>query len=145
VILLGDSLAVGMRPFMPAHTTVDARVGRPTREGIGRLGALHPSHRLLVSLGSNDPDDPKLIRWAVRQTLRFVGPDGVVVWATVPGHPRANRALLDRNRDNHRLRVVRWARWAGRHRGSMTPDLIHCTSAAGYQVRARMFLEALPR
>lgn len=137
-LVIGDSLAEGMRPHLPLAWPVDARVGRPLAEGMRILRA-HPRRRVvLLSLGTNDAPDPAGMRAAIRESLR--GRD-CVVWATIYRRGRGldytavNRVMIRAHaRHPHRLRLVGWATRAG----ALTLDGVH-PGPAGYKLRAAMY------
>lgn len=58
-LIIGDSIGVGIAPYTPCKVT--AQVGRATSTQaaiIKRVSAYH----VIISLGSNDPFDPELLR-----------------------------------------------------------------------------------
>lgn len=162
VIVIGDSLAVGMAPALRSDlagdaVSVDARVGRPLAEGMAVLAATalpagdHPV--LALSLFTND--DPRAVRAleaAVRESLRRVGPRGCAVWATIRrpaldgvSYAAANtrlEALAADPRLLGRLLVVPWAQEASRHPGWVAPDGVHGTPE-GYAARAALYAAAV--
>jgi len=90
VVLIGDSLAVGMAPalqgLLPGRPVlVDARIGRPLDEGMALLAAAKPPKASFAySLFTND--DPIRIEpldAAVRSSVASLGPHGCAVWATI--------------------------------------------------------------
>lgn len=86
--IVGDSIAVGtaQAESLPAKLrppcTMDAKIGIPSAQVIGRV---HSADLLVVSAGSNDPDNPRL-----EQNLRAIRAKatGKVLWI-VPVNPRA--------------------------------------------------------
>jgi hypothetical protein len=147
VTLVGDSLNVGMEPYLSHelpgwHVDAHDRVGRVTPEGIDELrrlgGQLAPV--VVVSLGTNDPDgsEPEF-RKLLDQALAVVGPDRCLVWATIvrDGTTRTgfDRALRDAGSANANLRLVEWARMIEQDRSLLAGDAVHGTPA-GYARRA---------
>src|SRR5580700_9449292 len=55
--VVGDSIALGVSPYLP-ECTVDAKIGISSAAVIGRV---HEADVLIVSAGSNDPDNPSLV------------------------------------------------------------------------------------
>jgi hypothetical protein len=159
LVLVGDSLAVGVRSLLPAalpswNVQVLARVGRPLAEGMSVVSGvdLSPAGRpavLAISLFTNDdPTHTSALETAVRRTLALVGSRGCVIWATIARPPvngvsyRAANALLARlATDNARLRLVPWA-----ERVAATPQLVGADGVhptpAGYQLRAQLYAQA---
>ena len=158
LVLVGDSLAVGIRPLLPAllpgwKVRVDGRVGRPLAEGMGIVAAtpLPADGRevLAVSLFTNDaPTRTAQLQAAVRTTLERAGPRGCVIWATV-ARPRqhgvsyraANDVLERMAASDPRLRLVPWARQVAAAPSLLGADRVHPT-AAGYRLRAQLYAAA---
>jgi hypothetical protein len=161
LVLVGDSLAVGVRALLPAalpgwSVEVLGRVGRPLAEGMGvlaGLGAFSSSQDarpvLAVSLFTNDdPTHTSALEAAVRQTLGVVGTRGCVIWATIARPPvngvtyRAANALLERlARSDPRLHVVPWAQEVAANPALLGADAVHPTPA-GYELRAQLYAQA---
>jgi hypothetical protein len=161
LVLVGDSLAVGVRSLLPAalpgwSVQVLGRVGRPLAEGIGvidglSLDAQSPRSRpvLAVSLFTNDdPTHTAALQAAVRRTLQAVGQDGCVIWATIARPPvngvsyqSANALLTRLAADDPRLIVVPWAERVAATKSLLGPDGVHPTPA-GYQLRAQLYAQA---
>lgn len=158
LVLIGDSLAVGIKPLLPSllpgwKVAVDGRVSRPLAEGMGILARTHvPSDGstvLAISLFTND--DPRhlaALQQAVQTTLARVGPRGCVLWATIVSHPVAGatfakaNALLERlAAEDPRLRLVPWARAVQQTPSILSPDGVHPTPQ-GYQLRAQLYAQA---
>jgi hypothetical protein len=160
VVLIGDSLAVGMAPalqgLLPGRPVpVDARIGRPLDEGMGVLAATKPPKASFAySLFTND--DPIRIEQldaAVRSSVASLGPHGCAVWATIV-RPRVGgrtyaavnarlRALALDPSLSGRLLIADWARALIEHRKQwLAKDKVHAT-AAGYLARAQLYADAL--
>jgi hypothetical protein len=159
LVLVGDSLAVGVRSLLPAalpgwKVQVLARVGRPLAEGMSVVSGADLSQAgrpavLAISLFTNDdPSHTSALETAVRRTLALVGSRGCAIWATIARPPvngvsyRAANALLARiATDNTRLRLVPWA-----ERVAATPQLVGADGVhptpAGYQLRAQLYAQA---
>lgn len=148
VTLVGDSLNVGLEPYLPAalpHWRIVAndRVGRSTAEGISELVAGRPplSSYVIVSLGTNDsPDAAAGFRADVARILELIGPDRCVIWATIwrDGRPNDafNAVLRDAAEANHRVRLVEWAAMVQAHPDWLAADHLH-GNETGYRERAR--------
>lgn len=140
-VIVGDSLAVGMQPYMP-NTVIDARVGRPLAEGMDRLPSPARAPRLGISLGTNDPPS-STTQLARAVTASLHGRDRVV-WATIYraglDYTAMNRVLIRAAlRHPNRIRLVGWATVAVRY---VSADGVH-PGPAGYRRRAAMFRRAL--
>ena len=147
VTLVGDSLNVGVEPFLRDELSgwrVDAsdRVGRTTREGIDelrRLGAaLAPV--VVVSLGTNDLDgSEEEFRGHVEEATEIVGPGRCLLWATIvrDGVERTgfDRVLREASAANESLRLVDWAEMVAQDDSLLAADLVHGTPE-GYARRA---------
>jgi hypothetical protein len=161
LVLVGDSLAVGVRTLLPAalpgwSVQVLGRVGRPLAEGVGVIDGLNLQAQsaaarpvLAVSLFTNDdPTHTAALQAAVRRTLQAVGPDGCVIWATVARPPvngvtyqSANALLTRLAAEDPRLIVVPWAERVAATNGLLGADGVHPTSA-GYELRAQLYAQA---
>lgn len=158
VVLIGDSLAVGVQPVLPSllpswDVVVDGRVGRPLAEGMKILRDTElpadGSTVLAVSLFTNDdPTHTAELRAAVRTTLERVGPRGCAVWATIARPPlngvtydAANTLLRRIAATDSRLRLVHWAETAAAQPSLLGPDGVHPTPS-GYDLRARLYARA---
>jgi hypothetical protein len=158
LVLIGDSLAVGVRSLLPGllpgwKVSVDGRVSRPLAEGMSVLAATpvasDGSTVLAVSLFTNDdPTHTSQLRSAVQRTLSRVGPDGCVVWATIARPPlngvsydAANSLLRRMARDESRLKLVPWAERTAAQPSLLGPDGVHPT-ATGYRLRAELYAQA---
>lgn len=160
VVLIGDSLAVGMAPALQGllpdrPLLVDARIGRPLDEGMAILaGAQPPKASFAYSLFTND--DPIRIEQldaAVRSSVASLGAHGCAVWATIVRPKVAGRSYAQVNARlralaldpalGGRLLVADWARAVQYHRGAwLARDRIHATPA-GYLARAQLYADAL--
>ena len=150
LFVVGDSLAVGTRPYLPRYLhgwriRGSVSISKHAPEGASELARRHRGLPPVVvaSLGTNDdPHAASSFEGSVRKSLRAVGKHGCVVWpnivrpavagATYGGYNR----VLDRiARRNEHLRVVDWAAIAAHNRGWFGPDGVH-PNATGYTVRA---------
>jgi hypothetical protein len=133
-VLVGDSLGVGTAPYL--HAKANARVGRPSREGVRVLRSMKRRYgRVIFDLGTNDPSAHELAR-NVRKADRISG-DATVYVPFVHG-PKArqkNRAIRRLARNRRDVRAVRWNAPRG-------PDRIHATPQ-GYRRRARQIRRVL--
>jgi len=160
VVVIGDSLAVGMAPALQGllpdrPVLVDARIGRPLDEGIGVLATSKPPKASFAySLFTND--DPLRVEQldaAVRFSVAALGPHGCAVWATIvrpkvggrsyaPANARLRALALDPALSG-RLLIADWAAaLRGHRRAWLAKDGIHATRA-GYVARARLYAAAL--
>jgi hypothetical protein len=158
LVVIGDSLAVGIRPLLPGllpgwTVSVDGRVSRPLAEGMSILSSTSiPSDGrtvLAMSLFTNDdPTHTSQLQAAVQRTLDRVGPNGCVIWATIARPPvngvsydAANSLLRRMARSESRLRIVPWAEQTAARPSLLGGDGVHPTPA-GYQLRARLYAQA---
>jgi hypothetical protein len=160
VVVIGDSLAVGMAPALQGllagrAVLVDARIGRPLDEGMAVLAGSDPQRASFAySLFTND--DPVRIEdldQAVRSSVAALGPHGCAVWATIVRpkvsgrtYARVNarlRALALDPALSGRLLIADWAQAVrGNRKAWLTKDGIHGTGA-GYLARAQLYADAL--
>lgn len=143
-LVIGDSLAVGMKPFL--KQSINARVGRPLAEGMSIYKTNVRSITAFSLFTNDDPRNVSKLSVAVSQSL---AKSDCVVWATISrpsvggvSYARANKMLRDRDKTNKRLVVVDWSREIYRHPTLIGPDKVHPT-IKGYRQRARMFQTAI--
>lgn len=164
MIVIGDSLAVGMAPTLRGllpdwDIPVDGRTGRPLGEGMEILaetplpaGAQGDRAILAFSLFTNDaPTNVDAFEAAVRESMGYLGPHGCALWATVARPPMngvsydaANERLLALAAEPElygRLLVVPWKQEYGRHKSWRRPDGVHATPE-GYAGRAQLYADA---
>jgi hypothetical protein len=160
LVLVGDSLAVGVRELLPAQlpgwrVAVDAGVGRGLADGLRALAAEDAGGGRLViaaSLFTNEePTRLDALAAAVQDTLARAGPDGCAVWATVSRPPQhgvgygpANRLLEQlaaRPASSGRLVLVPWAEQVAARPRLLRGDHVHATPA-GYALLARLYAQA---
>jgi hypothetical protein len=161
VLVIGDSLTAGITKLLPPllpgwRVGINGYGGRSLEEGLRILARYQlPSDGsviLAMPLFTNDsPTKVRLLRSAVQESLRRVGPNGCVVWATVhrppvKGHSynRANRLL--RTITDRRFRLVDWDRRLAEHpvrtdRTGVHPLRRH--GGPGWHLRARMVAAAV--
>ena len=151
VFVVGDSLAVGTRPYLGRalggwRVRTSATISKQAPQGAAELmrRRRHLPPVVVASLGTNgDPRAVAGFEGSVKRALRAVGKHGCLVWPNIvrpavggTSYAGYNRVLagLAARRDN--LRVVDWATIAAHNRGWFGPDGVHPT-ATGYMVRAR--------
>ena len=157
VLVVGDSLAVGMEPYLdamlPGRTVSwDAVSGRTTPVGLYRLRVdlrTQTPRTVVISLGTNDGPDPVRVADRLRRVMRAVPPDACVVWASINRPPRKgpyaalNRVLRKAARRDPRLAVVDWN--SAVLRGQVfLPDGLH-PDPAGFHYRANLIAAAVRR
>jgi hypothetical protein len=151
VFVSGDSLAVGMLPFLRDalagwQISSSVETSRTTAFGIARLRerarSLPPY--LVVSLGTND--DSRAVgafRGAIEETLSIAGPNRCVIWFNIVRPPFGgtsyaglNRVLDEQAAGHPNLVVVDWASVIQDQPQWLAPDRVHLTPD-GYRARAR--------
>jgi hypothetical protein len=145
VTTLGDSLNVGMEPYLDGELEgwrLDHRNrnGRRTQEGIAELRALgrDVAPVLVVSLGTNDFDsDGDTFRRQVEEVLALAGPRRCVIWATIwlDGPHGFNEVLRDAARRYPNLELADWAALVEDEPELLAFDGVH-GSPEGYARRA---------
>ncbi len=154
VALLGDSLNVGVEPYLaqalPGFGIVtDDRVGRRTDEGIAEVasGRARLAPHVVVSLGTNDlTGGVDAFRADVARLTKLIGPGRCLVWATIwrdgaPAEP-LNAVLRDAAAANRRMRLVEWAEMVQAHPEWLAPDGLH-GNETGYRMRAEAIAQAV--
>jgi lysophospholipase L1-like esterase len=157
VLVVGDSLATGLQPYLgpliaPRRIVWDVSAGRTTPEGLVRLRAelrVVTPQVVLVSLGTNDGPHADRFRDRIRRALRAIPPHVCVVWADIDRPVRKgpyrplNAELARAARHDGRLVLVHWHHAVASHR-VLLPDGIHPDSA-GFDYRSRLYASALGR
>lgn len=154
--VIGDSLSVGatgayeaLEDLLGIPVTVDARVGRPTSEGIEHLRAapLATGETLVFALGTNDGDDYMAYSAQIERTMALVPKGTRVVWLTVwrrgplSGINQALRDALGRHPD---LVVADWVAELSAHPEYLVSDNVHFTRE-GSDALAAFALNAMLR
>jgi lysophospholipase L1-like esterase len=157
VLVVGDSLAVGMKPFLgdllgSSEVVWDARSGRTTPEGLvqlrARLREVTP-RAVVISLGTNDGPDPRRFADRIQRALDAIPAGACVVWADINRPPRKgryhalNRVLERTAAHDPRMVLVHWDRAVARGTVAL-PDGLH-PDAAGFRYRSLMIAGALAR
>jgi hypothetical protein len=150
VLVVGDSLAVGTRPYLPRYlggwrVRSSVSISKHAPEGASELARRHRGLPPVVvaSLGTNDdPHAVSSFEASVRKSLRAVGKHGCIVWpnivrpavggATYAGYNHVLDHIAGRNQH---LRIVDWVSIAAHHRSWFGSDGVH-PNATGYAVRA---------
>ncbi|MDP9187883.1 MAG: hypothetical protein M3O25_01380 [Actinomycetota bacterium] len=157
-LVVGDSLAVGTRPYL-VRSLRGWRVGHSVSiskhapQGAGELarrGARGLPPVVVASLGTNDdPGAVSSFDHSVRVALRAVGKRGCVVWPNIVRPSVGGRTYAGYNGVLRRLEAKRrnlivfnWARMAGRNRGWFGGDGVH-PNATGYAARGRAIANAV--
>jgi hypothetical protein len=155
VLVVGDSLAVGMRPFLvpllgAREIAWNARTGRTTPEGLQVLRAMlrqvTPT-TVVISLGTNDGPDPRRFADRVHRVLLALPPRACVVWPTIIRPPRKGRYEgLDRVLRRQARRDLRFFAPSWDYavlRGEVRlPDEVH-PDQFGFLYRSRMIARAI--
>jgi lysophospholipase L1-like esterase len=157
VLVVGDSLAVGMKPYLgqllgSSEVVWDARSGRTTPEGLvhlrARLRQVMPQ-TVVISLGTNDGPDPARFASRIQRALAAIPAGACVVWTDINRPPRKgryhglNRVLEQAASRDPRMVLVHWDRAVLHHAVSL-PDGLH-PDAAGFEYRSRMVAGAIAR
>lgn len=156
--LIGDSLAQGIEPHLPAllpgwRVTADAARSRFLFEGMAVRDTMRkPPKRpvaLAFSLFTNDDPRraPDLVA-AARRSLDGLPAGSCALWATIVrpkvggvSYAAANRGLEALAEEDPRIVVVPWAEKVRLHREWLRRDRVHATDA-GYRARAQLYADA---
>jgi lysophospholipase L1-like esterase len=155
VLVVGDSLAVGTKPFLPEmlggrNVLTAAKSGITTPQGmdiVRRELRIVTPHVIVISLGTNDGSDPKKFADRLRRTMALLPEDSCVVWATIIRPARKgdyrglNRVLHQAKRRDPRIVVVDWEH-AVTGGAVYLPDGLHADEA-GYRYRSAMIADAV--
>jgi lysophospholipase L1-like esterase len=152
VYVLGDSLTVGMAPYLPAllpgrSVEIDGKVGRTATEGLDilatRKAPLPPT--VVMALGTNNVESPEQFTAVINETMALLGPRRVL-WVNIAS-PTARPFNVDLDAAGSRYRnleIIDWARVMAAHPGDLVADQIHNTDA-GYRLRAEVIAWVLQR
>jgi lysophospholipase L1-like esterase len=154
VVVVGDSLTVGIEPYFAAllpdragRVAVDARVGRPTSEGLTVLSRqkVEPGAIVVLALGTNDGADRAAFARRIDEGMALATGASTVIWFTIwrggPVEP-LNAALAAAAARYPTMRIVDWAGAVAAHREWMARDGVH-SSPTGYRARAAMLAAAV--
>jgi lysophospholipase L1-like esterase len=150
VLVVGDSLAVGLKPSLGgllggADIAWDAQSGRTTPQGLVALRSALKVVRpkiVIVSLGTNDGPDGGRFASRIDRALKAVGPSACVVWSDIYRPARKgpyaalNTTLSLEAARVKRLHLVGWL-GAVSAKAVTLPDGLH-PDAAGFTYRARL-------
>jgi hypothetical protein len=156
VVVIGDSLAQGMQPYLPAalpgwKVSVNARIGRPLAEGMQIFNGttVRPGTVYAFSLFTND--DPRSVAALDAAVRQSVSRGGCAVWATIVRPPVGGVGYDAANRDlrrlaaglGGRLQLVDWAAAVAAH-PQWVPgaDGVH-SDPEGYRNRAALYARAI--
>lgn len=151
VLVVGDSLEVGTAPYLRGRLrgvdalAVDARVGRPSGEGLRVLRAkLSPADDVVVfDLGTND-GTPAVLGADLAGAAAAVGDRCLVVSTIV--RPRLGGPLtgvIESFASAHpNVQVVPWRETVAGSRGVIRGDGVHATPS-GYALRAKLVAETI--
>ncbi|WCB92226.1 hypothetical protein DSM104299_00916 [Baekduia alba] len=150
VLVVGDSLAVGLRPSLGglldgADIAWDAKSGRTTPQGLlalrSALKVVHPK-TVIISLGTNDGPDGTRFADRIDRALAAIGPDACVVWSDIYRPARKgpyaalNTTLSLEAARVKRLHLVNWLGAVSRQAVTL-PDGLH-PDASGFAFRAKL-------
>jgi lysophospholipase L1-like esterase len=156
VLVVGDSLEVGTGPYLRRElsgspVTVDARIGRPSGEGLRVLARrLRPGDRVVVfDLGVNDdPAQPGALASDLAAARRLAG-DRCLVVATLERAPLngvtvqgLNRAVESFAVRSPGVQLVDWQAAVKADPGLLNPDHLH-PKPGGYALRGRLVAEGV--
>jgi lysophospholipase L1-like esterase len=154
VLVVGDSLAVGLRPslgdLLGEDIAWDAKSGRTTPQGLVALRSALKIVRpktVIVSLGTNDGPDGARFANRVDRVLAAIGPDACVVWSDIYRPARKgpyaalNSTLSFEAARVKRLHLVGWNSAVAR-RAVTLPDGLH-PDPAGFAYRAKLIADAV--
>jgi hypothetical protein len=159
LLVNGDSLAVGTKPYLPQElrgwkVTQSTSVSRHAFEGADVMRAYGRAlpRVIHVSLGTNDdPNQVDAFRAAIRDVMEVAGPHRCVVWTNIvrpavagASYAGYNRALAVESRPRQNLRVVNWARMVHQHPEWLSGDGVH-VNVDGYKARAKAVAESVRR
>src|SRR4051794_38376853 len=156
VVVIGDSLATGMQPYMSGalpgwKVSVDSRIGRPLADGMRIFAGtpIRPHAVYAFSLFTND--DPRSVAALDSAVRTSVQRGGCAVWATIVRPPVGGVSYAAANQRlkqlaaafGGRLQLVDWAGAVAAHPGWVPgSDGVHA-SAEGYRNRAALYAQKI--
>ena len=153
VLVVGDSLTVGIERLVgpalsPLPVSVDAAVGRRTREAPAALGRLNPGPDSIVVIGLGTNDGPSTTLATEIDAAVAAANGAPVLWLNVhlpdPVATDAVNALLDAATERHpNLLVLDWAAVVADDPSLLTTDRIHLTASEGYPRRSEFVTQAV--
>jgi hypothetical protein len=156
VLVVGDSLEVGTGPYLRkelagSSVQVDARIGRPSGEGVRVLRSLlrRSDEVVVFDLGVNDdPSQPGRLAGDLEAARSLAG-DRCLVVATVSGPPvngvpvdGLNRVIRRFAASTPTAQLVDWHAAAAENPGLLNRDRLH-PGPAGYALRGRLVAEGV--
>ena len=151
LLVVGDSLTVGTRPYLPHYLRrwrirQEVSISKQSYQGpstLRRYGR-HLPRVIFVNLGTNgDPRATSSFEHDIRRVMHVAGKHRCVVWSSIVRPPvagasyaRLNRVLADQARKRKNLMLFRWVRLARAHPYWFGPDHVHVTATA-YRIRAK--------
>lgn len=155
VLVVGDSLAVGMLPYLgdrlpERDITWSVRNGITSPEGLTRVRSALLVGRprvVVISVGTNDGSDGRAFKSRMRAIMAEIGRGTCVIWSTVHRAPRKgafraiNTVLRRQAKRDDRIVLLDWAKLVVR-RAVVLPDGVH-PDAPGYVVRSDMVASAV--
>lgn len=150
VLLLGDSLAVGIQYYVDAGLgdrvlTMDAAEGRGTATSASLLSPYAETSApvWIVSLGTND--NPEEFEAQASSIMDLAGPDRCVVWFDVwreDTDDSINATLAELVSENPSLHLIPWHETSSQHTDWFSGTDVH-PSSEGYAVRGQMAVDAV--
>lgn len=154
VLVVGDSLAVGLRPYLQRQLGTDvawdAKSGRTTPQGLVALRAalkiVQPT-TVVVSLGTNDGSSPVRFQDRIDRMLSAIGSKRCVVWTNIYRPARKgpyaplNSVLSAEASKVTRLHLVDWLS-AVSSRAVTLPDGLH-PNTEGFEYRSQLIADAV--
>ncbi|MDQ1391097.1 MAG: hypothetical protein QOF30_74 [Acidimicrobiaceae bacterium] len=152
VFVEGDSLTVGVAPFLPAllgasgwSVTMDDEIGRTTAEGISIVAQRRwaVGGTLVVALGTNDLPDPTEFALRIDEVMTLAA-GRRVIWVTIAraGWDGLDRALFVAEARWPDLHVIDWRPFVAAWPAIRAADGIHLT-LEGYELRAQFIASAI--
>jgi len=152
VFVEGDSLTVGIEPYLPTllaeagwTATMDEQIGRTTATGVSMIAgrATEIGGTLVVALGTNDPSDPYAFASRIDEVMGIAA-GRRVIWVTVAraGWDSLDEALNEAQARWANLHVLDWRPVIDAHPAMQAGDGIHLTQE-GYQLRAEFVATAI--
>jgi hypothetical protein len=150
VLLLGDSLAVGIQYYVDAGLgdrvlTMDAAEGRGTATSVSLLSPYAETSApvWIVSLGTND--NPEEFEAQARSIMELAGSDRCVVWFDVwreDTDDSINATLTELASKNPTMHLIPWHETSALHTDWFSGTDVH-PSSEGYAVRGQMAVDAV--
>jgi lysophospholipase L1-like esterase len=155
-LLIGDSLTVGVKPYMPDAATKQGwttikivdKSNQDTKWALSQLEAISKLPTVVVmATGTNDPADANHLQSQMFEALTYIKAHGGsrLIWVNVhrDGYDHFNAELARVAKTRKEITIVDWDTWAKAHSNLLGGDGVHPKGPTGYKGRATLIADGL--